>query len=55
MNDALVLQIRRDPAISVRVREVAKDDLNRVREATERIKRMTRVYQERLDGTLRRD
>ena len=46
----LSFQLQRDRGQSAKVRERAADDLERVRRATEAIRRMTRIYQERLDG-----
>lgn len=41
---------QREHVQSVKVREIAEKDLVRVKEAAERIRRMTRIYQEREDG-----
>lgn len=46
----LAFQIQRDRHDSAKVREQANDDLERVKRAAESIRRMTRIYQERLEG-----
>lgn len=46
----LTFHVQRDRSKSVEIRHKAANDLERVQRATEAIRRMTRLYQERLDG-----
>lgn len=48
--DVLVLRASQEQITSQRARAKALADLERVRKVAEAIRRMTRIYQERLDG-----
>lgn len=55
MDSVYAIRGNREQAQSARVRRQAEADLERVRDALERIRRMTRIYQEREDGKRRDD
>jgi hypothetical protein len=51
--NVLVVRATRDAGTSQQLRQKAEADLERVRKAAEEIRRMTRLYQERLEGRRR--